>query len=67
MTSGGVAKVSDFGLAKAKGSAVVSVEGQPAPLADGRILVASGGLTQAYCSPEQGFRISRGDRQTKPE
>jgi len=47
--SKGVAKVSDFGLAKARPQVVGSVP------AGGResIMVSIGGMTQAYCSPEQ--------------
>ena len=50
MTGEGVAKVSDFGLAKARattgGTQFSSVSG-------GSILISSGGLTPAYASPEQ--------------
>ena len=49
MTPGGVAKVTDFGLAKARGEA-----GEDASRSDGRSVLASyGGMTPAYCSPEQ--------------
>jgi predicted Zn finger-like uncharacterized protein len=49
MTPDGTAKVTDFGLAKARAMA-----GETATLAAGRtILVSSGGMTPAYCSPEQ--------------
>ncbi len=44
MTANGAAKVTDFGLAKARGSSLEKG-------ADG--LVAFGGMTPAYCSPEQ--------------
>jgi predicted Zn finger-like uncharacterized protein len=52
MTSDGIAKVTDFGLAKATAAA-----GQPV-VDEGRqnILVSSGGMTPAYCSPEQAER-----------
>jgi WD40 repeat protein/serine/threonine protein kinase len=49
MTPDGVAKVTDFGLAKARaklGETAISRECQ-------NILVSSGGMTPAYCSPEQ--------------
>jgi WD40 repeat protein len=49
MTSDGLAKVSDFGLAKARQEA-----GEQAREAGrGSVLVSSGGYTPAYCSPEQ--------------
>jgi WD40 repeat protein len=54
MTPDGTAKVTDFGLAKAR-----AVAGETTPLAAGRtILVSSGGMTPAYCSPEQSSRES---------
>jgi serine/threonine protein kinase len=50
MTSDGLAKVTDFGLAKAR----VSAGERPSTLTTrGSILVSSGGRTPAYCSPEQ--------------
>ncbi|MHC4860268.1 MAG: protein kinase domain-containing protein, partial [Planctomycetota bacterium] len=54
MTSDGVAKVTDFGLAKAQESGERS----------SNVLKSSGGLTRAYCSPEQaqkGFMDHRTD------
>jgi WD40 repeat protein len=50
MTLDGTAKVTDFGLAKAR-----AVVGNDPAAAGGRqnILVSSGGMTPAYCSPEQ--------------
>jgi WD40 repeat protein/serine/threonine protein kinase len=49
MTAEGVAKVTDFGLAKAR-----SIGGEQAGgVAGASILVDSGGMTPAYCSPEQ--------------
>jgi WD40 repeat protein/serine/threonine protein kinase len=49
MTPEGVAKVSDFGLAKARAEA-----GERVGMAGGgSLLVSSGGMTPAYCSPEQ--------------
>jgi WD40 repeat protein/serine/threonine protein kinase len=50
MTADGVAKVTDFGLAGARAAAL---EGnQPRP-AGATILATWGGMTPAYCSPEQ--------------
>jgi len=57
MTPDGTAKVTDFGLAKARGLA-----GESARFLPGRsILVSTGGMTPAYCSPEQaqGMLLSR--------
>jgi len=57
MTPDGIAKVTDFGLARARAAAgEVSVAGSGQS-----ILVSSGGLTPAYCSPEQaaGQSLSR--------
>jgi len=49
MTGEGLAKVTDFGLAKAR-----AVAGEPGAEISGRsILVSAGGMTPAYCSPEQ--------------
>jgi len=49
MTPDGTPKVTDFGLAKARGLA-----GEVAEVAPGRsVLVSTGGMTPAYCSPEQ--------------
>jgi HEAT repeat protein len=45
----GVAKVSDFGLAKARAQA----QRQQLPVGQQSILVSAGGMTPAYCSPEQ--------------
>ena len=49
MTPNGMAKVTDFGLAKARATAgeIVAQDRQQS------ILVSSGGMTPAYCSPEQ--------------
>jgi serine/threonine protein kinase len=49
LTPQGLAKVSDFGLAKARAAAGEPV-GQDGA---GSLLVSSGGYTPAYCSPEQ--------------
>lgn len=49
MTHDGTAKVTDFGLAKAR-----VLAGEVGPWAGGRsLLVSVGGMTPAYCSPEQ--------------
>jgi len=49
MTSDGTAKITDFGLAKAR-----AASGELAVARAGRtILVSSDGMTPAYCSPEQ--------------
>ncbi len=57
LTSDGIAKVTDFGMAKARGTVghAVADNGQ------GSILVSAGGLTPAFCSPEQvqGRPVSR--------
>jgi serine/threonine protein kinase len=45
----GMAKISDFGLAKARAAAGESLVAE----ASRSILVSSGGMTPAYCSPEQ--------------
>src|SRR5207249_3836810 len=57
MTPEGVAKVTDFGLARAR----VVQGGLPAAAAGASILVSVGGMTPAYCSPEQarGAPLSR--------
>ena len=57
MTPEGVAKVTDFGLAKARGVA----GGKGSDAAGESFLVASGGMTPAYASPEQtsGKALSR--------
>ncbi len=52
MTQGGMAKVTDFGLAKARavsGSEDIDLDS----LSEEEILVSVGGMTLAYCSPEQ--------------
>jgi WD40 repeat protein len=48
MTEGGAAKVTDFGLARARGGMA-----EPAGGDDSGPLVSVGGMTPAYCSPEQ--------------
>src|SRR5712691_11069493 len=57
MTSDGAAKVTDFGLAKAR----ALVGDVNVPVGTGRILVSVGGMTPAYCPPEQaaGTPLSR--------
>ena len=49
MTPDGVAKVTDFGLARARGLSSVDVSS----VAGQSVLVESGGMTPAYASPEQ--------------
>jgi WD40 repeat protein len=49
MTKDGTLKVTDFGLAKAQ---AVSAN-RASPAAGKSILVSAGGMTEAYCSPEQ--------------
>jgi WD40 repeat protein/serine/threonine protein kinase len=52
LTPAGTAKVTDFGLARARaGTAEATVRGP-----QDSILVSSGGMTPAYCSPEQARR-----------
>lgn len=52
MTTNGTAKVTDFGLAKAR-----AIAGEDfIPGSQQSILVSSGGMTPAYCSPEQANR-----------
>jgi WD40 repeat protein/serine/threonine protein kinase len=53
MTPEGVLKVTDFGLAKAKGLAQSGMEYR----GRGDLLVSGGGYTPAYCSPEQAARM----------
>ena len=48
MMADGTAKITDFGLAKARAASGVACGG-----AGRSILVSSGGMTPAYCSPEQ--------------
>jgi len=48
LTAEGVARVTDFGLARAR-----AVAGETARAGEGTILVSVGGMTPAYCSPEQ--------------
>jgi len=48
MTGDGVVKVSDFGLARARAAA-----GESAGRTGQDILLSCGGMTEAYCSPEQ--------------
>jgi len=56
MTADGVAKVTDFGLAGARAVASEENEQQPA----GQTLLATwGGMTPAYCSPEQAETASK--------
>jgi tetratricopeptide (TPR) repeat protein len=57
MSAEGVAQVADFGLARARARVFAADAGQPAHSA----LVTGGGMTPAYCSPEQatGKPVSR--------
>jgi serine/threonine protein kinase len=48
MTPEGMAKVADFGLARARAAA-----GERDPSGGKSILLSCGGMTEAYCSPEQ--------------
>jgi WD40 repeat protein/serine/threonine protein kinase len=52
MTPAATAKVTDFGLARARAGTAAPA----APGPQGSILVSSGGMTPAYCSPEQARR-----------
>jgi WD40 repeat protein/serine/threonine protein kinase len=52
MTRRGTAKVTDFGLSRARAGTAETVVRGPLP----SILVSSGGMTPAYCSPEQAQR-----------
>jgi len=49
LTSEGIIKVTDFGMAKARGTSTEAMLESP----QGSILVSAGGLTPAFCSPEQ--------------
>jgi WD40 repeat protein/serine/threonine protein kinase len=57
LTPEGIAKVTDFGMARARGAPT----DEPAEQAHGSILVSAGGMTPAFCSPEQaeGRPVSR--------
>ncbi len=57
LTAEGVAKVTDFGMARARGAS----PGFPEQEASMSILVSAGGMTPAFCSPEQaeGQPVSR--------
>lgn len=65
MTPKGVAKITDFGLARARATLPGAAGGAGAhamPAAAGKtVFVATGGMTPAYCSPEQsaGQPVSR--------
>lgn len=48
MTADGIAKVADFGLARARAKA-----GAATPQGPQSILLSTGGMTPAYCSPDQ--------------
>ena len=54
MTSEGIPKVTDFGLARARARGSDGHFQSPTPPPEGQsVLVSFGGMTQAYCSPEQ--------------
>jgi WD40 repeat protein/serine/threonine protein kinase len=57
LTPEGIAKVTDFGMARARGVPANTATGAN----QGSILVSAGGLTPAFCSPEQaeGQQVSR--------
>ncbi|HZY86940.1 MAG TPA: protein kinase, partial [Gemmataceae bacterium] len=57
LTAEGLAKVTDFGMAKARGGRAETALGA----GGASILVSAGGMTPAYCSPEQaqGHAVSR--------
>jgi WD40 repeat protein/serine/threonine protein kinase len=57
LTGAGVAKVTDFGMARARGGTGEMAAGE----GDRSLLVTAGGLTPAFCSPEQvrGQLVSR--------
>lgn len=62
LTEDSIVKVADFGLARARArSGAERIAGRAAAGDDGWLLVSSGGLTPAYCSPEQatGAQLSR--------
>lgn len=62
LTEDGIVKVADFGLARARARGGAERNAGRAPVGDdGWLLVSSGGLTPAYCSPEQatGAQLSR--------
>lgn len=58
ITTDGLVKINDFGLARAR----ASVEAAPEDEGGQSILVSSGGKTPAYCSPEQAHRGKLGRR-----
>jgi len=55
LTNDGLAKLTDFGLANAK----AILEQNPNPTSHGTILASYGGMTPAYCSPEQALNSIR--------
>ncbi|SHN39432.1 WD40 repeat domain-containing serine/threonine protein kinase [Cryptosporangium aurantiacum] len=54
LTADGTAKVTDFGLAKARAAAGELIAAAP----DASVLVSAGGMTPAYCSPEQAAALA---------
>ena len=69
LTEDGIAKVTDFGLANAR-AAVADVNNTSGNIQKS-LLVSTGGMTPAYCSPEQASAVAQrkaglsGDEQTK--
>jgi WD40 repeat protein len=57
LTTDGVAKVTDFGMARARGVSPPAADQEPST----SVLVSAGGMTPAFCSPEQfeGQPVSR--------
>ncbi len=53
MTAEGTAKVTDFGMAKARGTSTATMTPSGGGDPSESILVSAGGLTPAFCSPEQ--------------
>ncbi|EFH84461.1 Hsp70 family protein [Ktedonobacter racemifer] len=53
MTEQGIVKITDFGLAKAR--TLAGEGGKKVEQAEQSILVSFGGMTPAYCSPEQAY------------
>ncbi|GAB4213962.1 MAG: hypothetical protein OHK0012_11040 [Synechococcales cyanobacterium] len=75
LTPNGVAKVTDFGLARARShhdDGLIIGSDDLSQLQDGTLSVTLGGMTRAYCSPEQwqGVQLARDKsitRETRPK